>query len=383
MTTETVASALAKREKDKPAAAGAMVKQYRDDFAMVLPSHVKPATWVRLAQGALKKGKKVDGDPYGRTELEVAACNNPSAFLAALLEAARLGLEPGTEQYYLTPRKIKGRLEILGIVGYQGHVELMYNAGAVTSVVAEVVYTKDIFRFRPGTDDIPHHEIDWDSDDRGDLRLVYAFARMEDGATSKVIVLNKAAIAQIQAVSPSSGYASSPWQMWPAQMWLKSAVRQLQKWVPTSAELRRRKVMTERGETAEPPFANRIELAGTTGAESPVVAIDPPITDITDTWVEAVGDGVIDGEILTEPTGITERQSKRLHAILTEGGINRDTKLALLTHLTGREITTSADLTETEADRIITTLTELTKLNVPLIEAVVELIDRPADGDHQ
>lgn len=380
MTTETVASALAKREKDKPAAAGTMVKQYRDDFAMVLPTHVKPATWVRLAQGALKKGKKADGDPYGRTELEVAACNNPSAFLAALLEAARLGLEPGTEQYYLTPRKIKGRLEILGIVGYQGYVELMYNAGAVTSVVAEVVYTNDIFRFRPGTDDIPHHEIDWDSDNRGELRLVYAFARMEDGVTSKVIVLNKTAIAQIQEVSPSSGYAGSPWQMWPAQMWLKSAVRQLQKWVPTSAELRRRKVMTERGEVDEPFLLKQTDRGEAADGALPVAAIDPPVTDITDTWTESGGDGVVEGEVVTEPASITETQSQRMHAILTEGQINRETKLALLTHLTGRDITTSANLTKTEAATIIKKLTELARFKIPLIEAVVELIDRPAGG---
>jgi hypothetical protein len=89
-------------------------------------------------------------------------------FLAALLDAARLGLEPGTEQYYLTPRKVKGRLEILGIVGYQGYIELMYRAGAVSSVVAEVVYSNDKFTVPAGPDERPVHEIDWDADDRGD-----------------------------------------------------------------------------------------------------------------------------------------------------------------------------------------------------------------------
>src|SRR5687767_2420651 len=92
-----------------------LIKQYSQDFATVLPSHVKADTWVRLAQGALKKGKKQQD---GRTDLEVAAGNNPGVFLAAVLDAARLGLEPGTEQFYLTPRKVKGQLEILGIVGY-------------------------------------------------------------------------------------------------------------------------------------------------------------------------------------------------------------------------------------------------------------------------
>lgn len=214
----------------------AMVKRYQDSFAAVLPSHItRPETWIRLAQGALKKGKRVAD---GRTELEVAADNNHGVFLATLLDCARLGLEPGTEQYYLTPREVKGRLEILGIIGYQGHIELMYRAGAISSVVAEVVYSNDVFQFRPGADDVPLHEIDWDSDDRGQLRLAYAFARMKDGATSKVVVLNKGAISRIKASAKGADTKYSPWVKHPESMWLKSAVRQLAKWVPTSAEYR-------------------------------------------------------------------------------------------------------------------------------------------------
>lgn len=231
-TPETVTQAVARKD-NSPAA---LIRQYSGDFATVLPSHVKPDTWVRLAQGALKKGKREKGAAY--TDLEIAAANNPGVFLAALLDAARLGLEPGTEQYYLTPRKVKGRLEILGIVGYQGHIELMYRAGAVTSVIAEVVYANDKFSYQPGRDEVPQHEIDWDSPDRGALRLVYAYARMGE-SVSRVIVLNKADIARIKASSQGADSDYSPWRLHEASMWLKSAVRQLQKWVPTSAEYRR------------------------------------------------------------------------------------------------------------------------------------------------
>lgn len=229
--TETVTQAVERRDETP----GGLIKQYSTSFAAVLPSHVKPETWIRLAQGALKKGKRVDG----RFELETAAVNNPGVFLAALLDAARLGLDPGTEQYYLTPRKVKGKLEILGVVGYQGHIELMYRAGAISSVVAEVVYTGDRFDYQPGRDDVPRHEIDWDAADRGTLRLVYAYARMKDGAVSKVVVLNRADIDRIRRSSQGSDSEFSPWTNHEAAMWLKSAVRQLQKWVPTSAEYRR------------------------------------------------------------------------------------------------------------------------------------------------
>jgi recombination protein RecT len=156
--------------------------------------------------------------------------------MTALMHAARLGLEPGTEQYYLTPRKEKGQLKVLGVTGYQGLVELIYRAGAVSSVIVECVYSGDRFDYAPGKHERPQHEIDWDADDRGPLRLVYAYAIMRDGATSKVVVLNKHDIERIKASSQGSGSEFSPWAKHPAAMWMKSAARQLAKWVPTSAE---------------------------------------------------------------------------------------------------------------------------------------------------
>lgn len=89
---------------------------------------------------------------------------------------------------------------------------------------------------------------------------------------------------------------------------------------------------------------------------------------------------VTDGQVVEpEPSqGITEKQSKRLHAMLTEHGINRETKLALLTSLTGREITTSSELTETEATDVTDWIAAKAKEPTPLIETAIELIDRPA-----
>lgn len=220
----TVSSAVA-RQDNSPSA---LVQQYKGDFAAVLPTHVKADTWVRLATGALRRDPK----------LREAAEADPWSLMSALLDAARLGHEPGTEAYYLTPRKEKGRMKVLGIEGYQGIIERIYRAGAVSSVVAECVYTGDAFRYSPGTDERPIHEIDWDAEDRGTLRLVYAYAVMKDGATSKVIVLNRHDIARIKASSQGADSPYSPWVKHEPAMWLKSALRQLRKYVPTSAEYR-------------------------------------------------------------------------------------------------------------------------------------------------
>lgn len=251
--TTTVTQAVAQRDTSPTG----LIRQYSDSFARVLPSQVKPETWVRLAEGAMKRGKRISArnDPnFGRFEIEVAAGNNPGVFLAALLDAARLGLEPGTEAYYLTPRKVRGQLEILGIVGYQGYIELMYRAGAVASVVVNVVRERDEYEFMSGQVDreqpkrwdgpqmVPWHKIPGGNfareASRGPLVGAYAYAWMTNGAVSKVVELNEDDIERIKGANPASDSEYSPWRNHPASMWMKSAARQLKKWVPTSAEYR-------------------------------------------------------------------------------------------------------------------------------------------------
>src|SRR5262245_15380133 len=116
---ETVTQAV--ERKDTSAGPTAMVERFADDFAKVLPSHIKPATFVRLAVGALRRDDK----------LRQAAVETPGSLMVALLDAARQGLEPATEQYYLVPRRrsVQGgppQWEVVGMRGYQGEVELMY-----------------------------------------------------------------------------------------------------------------------------------------------------------------------------------------------------------------------------------------------------------------
>lgn len=285
---EAAGQQVAKRDNSP----GALIKKYSTDFTTVLPSHIKAETWIRVAQGALKKGKRGAG---GLTDLEQAASNNPAAFLSAVMDAARQGLEPGTEEYYLTPRKVKGKLEILGITGWQGYVELMYRAGAVSSVVAECVYEKDTFDYQPGRDQTPQHRIDWDAEDRGRLRLVYAYAHMRDGSVSKIVVLNKAEIRKIRAVSAGADSDYSPWVKWESSMWLKSAVRQLKKWVPTSAEYRnemRADAVAIQAARHEPtPAPERVDMETGEVFDAEIVADTPPDDPSLNTqWDQPTGD---------------------------------------------------------------------------------------------
>ena len=245
MTDTTVSSAVAVRDNGP----GAMVEQYRHEYAALVPSHVNADQWIRLAVGAIR----------GNRMLEQAAKTDIGVFLRELKTAARLGLEPGTEQFYLTPRKSKAhdyKFIIQGIVGYQGIIELIYRAGAVSSVVVETVRAKDSFRYVIGRDERPVHDVDWFSGDRGELVGVYAYAVMKDGATSKVVILNRQQVMDAKAKSDSAsgkGADYSPWNTNEEAMWLKTAARRLAKWVPTSAEYMREQLRAQAEVAAELP----------------------------------------------------------------------------------------------------------------------------------
>lgn len=339
--TATVSNAVAQRTN----AATQVVEQYRNIFAETLPSHVKPETFVRVAQGALRKN----------ADLAAAAASNPQSLVAALLDAARLGLEPGTEQFYLVP--MGG--EVNGWTGYQGEIELIFRAGAVSSVIAEVVYTNDRFHYQPGMDR-PDHEVDWDADDRGQLRLVYAYASMKDGSTSRVVVMNKATVMKHKAMSRGSDRADSPWQKWSDSMWLKTAVHELTKWVPTSAEYLRDQARAA-GEMV------RHATRPTSAPPSPSPPVHAPREEARPEPIRA---DVFQGEVIHEPAGTAEdpfpaersatariatpRQVKAIHASMGGCGVTEEVgKHAWATELLGFEVKSFSDLTSRQASTLI------------------------------
>ncbi|MEY9260418.1 recombination protein RecT [Brevibacterium epidermidis] len=195
------------------------IDRYRTDFTAVLPTHINPEQWVRVTIGVIRRNPRL---------IEILQ-TNPGTMLAAMMDAARLGLEIG-DTYHLVPFKN----EIVGVTDYTGLIELMYRAGAVSAVKAEVVRQADRFDYSPAMDR-PDHRPDWFAD-RGPVVGAYAYAEMKDGGVSKVVVRSQAEIEQVKDVSAAAKSNDSPWQKWPDRMALKTVVRELAKFVPTSAE---------------------------------------------------------------------------------------------------------------------------------------------------
>jgi recombination protein RecT len=241
----------------------------QDELAMAAASHIKPSTIVRIVQGALRKDPK----------LMAAAIANPLSLLHCCLDAARLGHEPGTDQYYLVPFGS----EVTGIEGYKGIIERMFRAGAVSAVVAEIVHERDIYH-RQGATTPPVHEFDEFADpaDRGPMRGAYAYAVMLDGRHSKIIAMGRAEIMKHKAASRGSDRADSPWQKWEESMWKKTPLRGLEPYVPTSSEW-----LTVRAQAA----AQARTAAQVTGFTAPA----------DDNGRPALTEPVVDAEIVDEP----------------------------------------------------------------------------------
>jgi recombination protein RecT len=259
--TQTVSAAVATRDRSDQLVN--WIRRQQADIAMAAASHVKPSAIIRVTQGALRRDDK----------LLAAAIANPQSLLYALLDCARLGHEPDTDDYYLVPF---GQ-EVTGIEGYKGIIERMFRAGGVTSVVAQVVRKTD--RYAPrGENTPPLHEYDdfASADERGPMRGAYAYAIFTSGHCSQVIRMGRAEIMEHKAASRGSGRSDSPWQQWEPAMWKKTVLRGLEPYVPTSNEFR---TAPAPGRHADPYVITDQKAADVLGVSLDAEIVDAEIVD--------------------------------------------------------------------------------------------------------
>jgi len=202
-----------------------MLKQYQSEIARALPRHLNPERMTRIALTEFRKNPKL------------AECDPRSVF-AAVIMASQLGLEPGLlGQCYLIPYKTECQL----IPGYQGLLDLVRRTGKVRRIEAQVVYERDHFIYRTGLTVTLEHEPLLDGGDRGEPRLVYAVAEFADGG-HHVEIMTRAEVEAIRDRSSNTQNAKrwgkkTPWDTDTDQMWKKSALRRLCKFLPKSVEL--------------------------------------------------------------------------------------------------------------------------------------------------
>jgi len=208
----------------------AFIETYQGDFARVMPAHVKVEAFVGLATAYVRRD----------TKLHEAANVNPASLILALRECAALGHTPMPKIFALVPFNDKtapGGKSIVGIETYHGVIERMYRAGGVQAVKCELVRKTDRFRFDPLQQRVTVHEYDpfATTEERGPLMGTYAWAVLFNGQLSQMVWLNREEVMKHMAVARTDKFWQGPWE---PEMWKKTAVHVLERWVPTSAAYR-------------------------------------------------------------------------------------------------------------------------------------------------
>ncbi|MEU7323319.1 recombinase RecT [Streptomyces griseoviridis] len=202
------------------------LERYNDEFDDALPSHIDRSTFFAAVRSLLPT---------------LAKCT-PASALDALLACARFGLVPDGRHAAIAR---EGKLARF-IPMAQGYVDLMCR-GEVQSVVVEVVREKDDFTWVPTAPlgkDLVHVPARGMKSERGEATHVYAFVWFRNGNRSRAVVLDREDAEEIRdehsrayQEAVAEGRDDSFWHRFFIQMWMKSAVRRLPKYVRMSAEV--------------------------------------------------------------------------------------------------------------------------------------------------
>ena len=203
-----------------------MVKVMLPEIKKALPSVITPERFTRIALSALNNTP------------QLKQCT-PISFLAALMNAAQLGLEPNTPlgQAYLIPYKNKGTLECQFQIGYKGLIDLAYRNGKMQTIQAQAVYENDYFEYEYGLEPKLVHRPA--PEDRGDIAYFYGYFRTENGGYG-FSVMSKSDMdlyAKTYSKAYDSGY--SPWKTSYEEMAKKTVIKQALKYAPIKTEFQR------------------------------------------------------------------------------------------------------------------------------------------------
>lgn len=203
-----------------------MVKAMMPEIKKALPTVLTPERFTRIALSALNNTPALQ------------QCT-PISFLAALMNAAQLGLEPNTPlgQAYLIPYKNKGKLECQFQIGYKGMIDLAYRNGQMQTIQAQAVYENDEFFYEYGLEPKLVHRPAFS--ERGELVYFYGIFRTVNGGYG-MAVMSKADM-DIYAKTYSKAFDSSysPWKSNYEEMAKKTVIKMALKYAPIKTEFQR------------------------------------------------------------------------------------------------------------------------------------------------
>lgn len=203
-----------------------MMQNMRGQIEAALPKHMTPDRMMRIALTELRKTPGL------------ADCE-PLSFIAAIVQCAQIGLEPGSAlgHVFLVPFKNTKRnvRECTVITGYKGRIELAQRSGRIGSITADVVWPEDEFTFELGTNrGITHKPALKQDDDGGPFTHVYAVATYLGSGIKQFEVMSRQ---QIEAIKTKHGKNNPVWDSEFVEMARKTVVHRLCKYLPQSPEM--------------------------------------------------------------------------------------------------------------------------------------------------
>lgn len=217
--------------------------QFKKQLALAVPKHLNADRMARIAATEVRKNKALLN-------------TEPTSFLGSVMQAAQLGLEPGSAlgQAYLVPYGNQCQL----IIGYKGMIDLARRSGQVLSLNAYAVREGDDFNFQLGLKPDIHHVPSLEADRiKKPITYVYAVATLKGGGY-QFEVMSRAEIEAVKAKAKSKNI----WNSYPDEMAKKTVIRRLFKYLPVSIEaleITNADAKREAGEKVEPDDVINIE----------------------------------------------------------------------------------------------------------------------------
>ena len=203
-----------------------LIKAMEPEIRKALPEVITPERFTRMALSALN------------TTPKLRECT-PMSFLAALMNAAQLGLEPNTPlgQAYLIPYNNKGVMECQFQIGYKGLIDLSYRNPQMQIISAQAVYENDEFEYELGLN--PKLEHRPALGDRGEVRLFDGMFKLVNGGFGFEVMSKTAMDAYAREYSKAFDTSFSPWKNNYIGMAKKTVIKQALKYAPLKTDFRK------------------------------------------------------------------------------------------------------------------------------------------------
>lgn len=212
-----------------------ILDKYRDQIAQALPKHLTPERMIQIATTVISQNPTIK---------ECTA----ASIIGAVMQSSILGFNPSPVlgQCYFVPfnRNIgtkenkKWVKEAQFIIGYKGYIDLSRRGGQLKTIDANIVREHDVFEYEYGLEPKLRHIPK--SNNRGEIKYVYAVAHYVNGGFNFVVLTNQE-VEMLRLASPmqKAGVYSGAWalnEVSKENMFKAKAVRQLAKYMPLSLD---------------------------------------------------------------------------------------------------------------------------------------------------